>query len=55
MAAKRFDFEAFELSVRAHMRHNHTNYDELLITGHERGAARAMVAQRVAEVLETWK
>jgi hypothetical protein len=53
-AAKRFEPEAIDLAVRAHVRHAHTPYDELLGSGWERGAARAMVAADVEGVLERW-
>lgn len=52
--AKRFEPEAIDLAVRAHVRHAHTRYDELLGRGWERGAARAMVAAEVEGVLERW-
>ncbi|MGH7598890.1 MAG: DUF2293 domain-containing protein [bacterium] len=31
------------LAVRAHVRHQHTNYDELLFSGYDRHEARALV------------
>ena len=35
-AAKNLDEEAVRLSVIAHIRHNETNYDELLAKGYDR-------------------
>ena len=54
-AAKRFDADAVDLAVRAHVRHAHTRYDELLIQGWSRGDARAEVESRVEEVLQGWE
>lgn len=54
-AAKRFDVEVIELAVRAHVRHAHTPYDELLAGGEERHEARAAVAGEVEEVLGRWR
>ncbi len=54
-AARELDREAVELAVRAHVRHEHTAYDELLMRGLERGEARAAIARAVEEVLETWR
>ena len=54
-AAKRFDPGAIDLAVRAHVRHAHTRYDQLLSQGHDRAAARASVAADVAQVLEAWQ
>ena len=53
-AAKEFDESAMELAVRAHIRHTHTEYDQLLARGWERDEARATVAAAVAEVLDRW-
>ena len=52
--AKKFDAEALDLAVRAHVRHAHTEYDRLLGRGWERAEARAAVAAKVAEVMERW-
>ena len=54
-AAKRFEPDVFELAVKAHIRHRHTPYDELLAQGLERGEARALVKARVDELVEQWK
>jgi hypothetical protein len=53
-AAKRFDREAIHLAVVAHIRHQHTRYDELLMRGWERHEARAEVAGAVDELLDAW-
>lgn len=47
--------KALTLAVVAAIRHRHTNYDELLLKGMERGQARETVAERVDEILEGWK
>jgi len=52
--AKRFDPEAIGLAVRAHVRHVHTNYDELLTSGWERHEARSQAIPQVEEVLQQW-
>ena len=52
--AKRFDPEALGLAVRAHVRHVHTTYDTLLMSGMERRVARARVAAQIERILGTW-
>ena len=52
---KKMDEHAVRLAVIAHIRHNETNYDELLGRGWERSDARGAVAQRVDEVLSYWE
>ena len=52
---KKMDEHAVRLAVIAHIRHNETNYDELLGRGWERFDARAAVAARVDEVLSRWR
>jgi hypothetical protein len=54
-AAKEFETRAVELAVRAHVRHAHTQYDELLSRGVSRGEARGLVAGLVAKRLEQWE
>ncbi len=54
-AASRFDPEAIELAVRAHVRHRYTPYDELLAQGVHRGDARASVRKAVEEVVDRWR
>lgn len=53
-AAKRFDPDALVLAVRAHIRHTHTNYDELLMRGVDRREARTAIARQVDELVERW-
>jgi hypothetical protein len=52
--AKQLEAHAVELAVRAHVRHAHTDYDELLATGVDRADARALVRGRVDDVLAGW-
>jgi hypothetical protein len=54
-AAKNLDEEAVRLSVIAHIRHNETNYDELLVEGHDRWEARELVRESVENILSKWK
>jgi hypothetical protein len=54
-AAKELQASAVDLAVRAHVRHVHTRYDELLASGVTREEARARVAVPVAKCLETWQ
>ena len=54
-AGKRFEADAVNLAVRAHVRHAHTRYDELLAQGWSRGDARAEVESRVNELLQSWQ
>ncbi len=53
-AAKAFETEAIDLAVVAHVRHCHTNYDALLMSGWERYEARAEIASTVHKVLQKW-
>ena len=54
-AAKSFDATAIDLAVKAHVRHEHTDYDQLLSRGWERSEARSAVSDRVAEIVEGWR
>jgi hypothetical protein len=54
-AAKELEASAVDLAVRAHGRHVHTAYDELLVRGVAREDARACVAASVAKCLDTWQ
>jgi hypothetical protein len=54
-AAKILDAQAVRLAVIAHIRHEHTNYDELLCRHGDRDGARRQVSERVAEVLRRWQ
>lgn len=53
--ARRFDKTAIELAVQAHVRHHHTDYDQLLSCGVDRVEARAAVRKAVHEVLDGWR
>ncbi|KAA6184221.1 DUF2293 domain-containing protein [Thiohalocapsa marina] len=53
--AKDFDPDAIRLALIAHIRHAETPYDELLLQGHERHAARARVRDTVDTILRAWK
>jgi hypothetical protein len=54
-ASKEFDPQAITLAVQAHIRHEYTNYDELLMTGWERFEARMVVQRTVEEILDQWR
>ncbi|MPZ37335.1 MAG: DUF2293 domain-containing protein [Rhizobiales bacterium] len=54
-AAQSFDPKAIELAVRAHVRHGHTNYDQLLAGGMDRMEARTSVRDAVEEVILRWR
>jgi hypothetical protein len=54
-AARRLEEDAVTLAVRAHVRHQHTRYDELLASGTAREESRAEVALLVERVLADWK
>ena len=43
------------LATVAHVRHQHTDYDQLLAEGYDRDAARFFVIERTNEVLTTWR
>jgi len=53
-AGRALDASAVNLAVIAHIRHMHTNYDELLMRGTERLAARALVRKAIDRVLAEW-
>lgn len=54
-AAKAFDTKAIMLAVRAHVRHQHTTYDELLAAGHKPFEARPLVAATIDAFLARWR
>lgn len=54
-AAKDLADEAIELAVRAHIRHGHTSYDQLLARGADRQEARAAVRREIETILDAWK
>jgi hypothetical protein len=47
--------DALTAAVIAAVRHRHTRYDDLLMEGHSRGDARAVVRDEVDRVLERWR
>ncbi len=53
--ARRLEEDAVTLAVRAHVRHEHTPYDELLASATTREESRAEVAPLVERVLADWK
>jgi len=54
-AAKRFDPDAIRLAVAAAVRHEFTDYDELLLGGYDRKDARALIREKVEDVLDAWR
>jgi hypothetical protein len=54
-AGRKLQEQALTLAVIAAIRHNHTNYDELLANGVDRATARQAVADRVEAVLDKWR
>ncbi|MEQ1943055.1 DUF2293 domain-containing protein [Mesorhizobium sp. VNQ89] len=43
------------LSTVAHVRHQHTDYEQLLAEGYDRDSARFFVVERTNEVLTSWR
>jgi len=54
-AAKQFDAAAIHLAVVAAVRHKFTDYDELLLRGYDRNDARALIREKVEDVLDAWR
>jgi hypothetical protein len=54
-AAKALSDETIDLAVRAHIRHRHTAYDDLLMRGWGRDEAREAVRNEVDETLRLWR
>jgi len=54
-AAKEFDVQAITLAVQAHIRHEYTNYDDLLMSAWERFEARDSVRSQVDGILRQWR
>lgn len=54
-AAKELDPGAIRLALVAHIRHEHTNYDELLMRTGDRQAARHAVQAEISRVLADWE
>lgn len=53
-AAKQLDEAAIRLAVIAHIRHQETKYDKLLMLGYSRSAARAEIESEVIQILHQW-
>jgi hypothetical protein len=53
-AGRKLEPSAVRLAIVAALRHNHTNYDELLAAGWERAAAREEVRPAIDALLEAW-
>lgn len=54
-AARELEESAVDLAVRAHVRHAHSRYDELMVGRLDRLDARAEVAADVEGVLRAWR
>jgi hypothetical protein len=54
-AAKEYDPQALRLAVTAHIRHEHTRYDHLLMQHGDRQLARAEVHPEIDRVLAQWE
>jgi len=54
-AAREFDPQALRLAVIAHIRHQHTRYDELLMEFGARREAREMVQSEIQKILANWE
>jgi hypothetical protein len=54
-AAKQLSPEAIRLAVIAHIRHAHTEYDELLAQYADRHTARAIIQGDVSAILDDWQ
>lgn len=54
-AGRTLDPDAVRLAVAASVRHHDTDYDDLLMSGADRGTARGQVYDRVEEVLSDWR
>lgn len=53
-AARNLEPGPLAMAVKAWVRHNHTEYDDLLMRGMERTDARRQVEDRISMVLATW-
>ena len=54
-AAKEFAEEMIKLAVAAHVRHEHTSYDEMLGKGYDRSDARRRVRDEVRRLMDDWR
>jgi hypothetical protein len=53
-AGRALETSAIDLAVIAHIRHQHTNYDKLLMAGADRLDARAQAREKIDGVLARW-
>jgi hypothetical protein len=53
-AGRNLDEEALRLAAVAHIRHQRTSYDELLMKGWDRADARHAVRDKIEDVLDRW-
>ncbi|MGH7972817.1 MAG: DUF2293 domain-containing protein [Limisphaerales bacterium] len=53
-AGRAMESQALELAIRAHIRHQHTDYDALLMRGVPRLDARAQVRREIDRVMAMW-
>lgn len=53
-AGRNLEERALHLAVQAAVRHRHTRYDELLMSGTDRASAREQVAGQVQTILAAW-
>ena len=54
-AGRKLDEQALTAAVTAAVRHRHTGYDSLLMSGLDRSLARERIADRVQEILGAWR
>ena len=54
-AGRKLEQQALTLAVAAAVRHNHTDYDELLANGLDRATARQQVMEKVEALLAMWR
>lgn len=54
-AGRNLEDEPLIAAVRAAVRHNHTNYDEMLLRGVDRVTARQDIAEKIEEILAAWR
>ncbi|HET9153356.1 MAG TPA: DUF2293 domain-containing protein [Solirubrobacterales bacterium] len=54
-AGRAIDSGALALAVAASVRHRDTPYDQLLMSGRDRGEARMLVRDEVERMLEEWR
>lgn len=54
-AGRALDEEALRLAVTAFVRHNHTDYDELMMQGVDRASARNEVREQIEQRLSDWE